>query len=467
MWHPGRRRAPGIGQFGDAARQRRIYYSPQSARAANVDGGKSAVTKRALLLAMLSGVPVAAHAQDAGGGGTTNASSVPANISVADRPRPEYEPIGGRIGSFFLLPRVDVTGEYNSNLRATPTDGISDATFTIRPSAELNSRWGRHAVDFRGYFLQTLHAKTTSEDFTNYGIGTLGRYDAGQATTISANASFDKLAEPRTDINSISGSRSPIQYRNYAAGLSVYQRFVAFDVSGSVGIQKQSFDDAVSLAGQPIDLEYRDNTSINGSLEGRKRLATGTTAIIHVETTRINYDLNPIGGVDRNSQSYRIEGGLGLALSRLIYGDVRVGYFKQDNDDPRFNDSTGLSFSANLLYSVTPLTSIRLTANRSVEPGGSTVSSGNVRSSAAVTVDHELRRNIVLSGFGSYSHVEAQTIGAINFADADEYQLRGSVLYYANRRLRLNASVAHIGRRSDVLTSFDVNLARAGVTLML
>ena len=42
--------------------------------------------------------------------------------TVLTRPRPELDPLGVRLGSFFLFPRADVVESFNDNIFATEKD---------------------------------------------------------------------------------------------------------------------------------------------------------------------------------------------------------------------------------------------------------------------------------------------------------------------------------------------------------
>ncbi|SOB81104.1 hypothetical protein SAMN06297144_1399 [Sphingomonas guangdongensis] len=415
---------------------------------------------KGLLLAGIGMVaPHAAEAQDA-----VSSAALPTNVSIAQRARPDYDPIGGRIGSFFLYPRLDLTGYYTSNLRAQDNnDAISDVFLDVRPSARLASVWSRHSLQADVYYARTVHANYPREDFSQYGGNVTGRYDIGRSGFASLTANAARIAEPRTDINSNLASRSPITYLNLSASGQVSQDFARFGVSVSGGLNKQTFDNGTTFSGLPLSQEFRDNTNYNGQVEGRYRLGANTRLLARVGGGGIRYDINPFNGFDRDSNFYRVEGGVGLTFSELLSGSVTAGFYRQDNADPRFLDSSGLSFSADLLYSPTALTSVRLTADRTVEPGGSTITSGNVRGTGAVTVEHELRPDLILIGNARYSHVEPQ--GAI--PGADEYGGSASALYYLSRRFRFNASVGYSARSSDFFPKFNAVIASAGVTVTL
>ena len=149
--------------------------------------------------------------------------------------------------------------------------------------------------------------------------------------------------------------------------------------------------------------------------------------------------------LNRDSSGYNIDGGVTLELSRLIFGSLRVGYLKRKYQDPRLFDFGGLSYSGDILWNVTPLTSLRFRASRSVEDTSSLFYAGNTRSDFGVTVDHELYRYVILSGDASYGHFRPNGIGV----GGDEYLGGGRARYLINRRYSVSAGVRHAGRSSD------------------
>jgi hypothetical protein len=414
--------------------------------------------KRYWLAGLGALLPAAGHAQEA-----TTAAELPANVSVLQRSRPDYEPIGGRVGSFFLYPRLDLTGFYTSNLRAQEFDAVSDVFFDIRPSARIVSTWSRHSLQGDVYYNRSVHARFPREDFSQYGGSVAGRYDYSGTGAITVTGAAARIAEPRTDINSNLASRSPITYTNLSLSGSVSQDFNRLGVTAGGNVNRQNFNDGITFTGVPLSQGFRDNTNYSGSLEGRMRVGANTRALARVIAGGINYDDNPLGGFDRNSNFYRVEAGVSLTVNQLLSGSVTAGYYRQNNSDPLFIDSSGLSFSADVLYNPTSLTSIRLFADRTIEPGGSTVTSGNVRGTVALTVEHELRPDLVLVGNARYSNVEPQ--GPIS--GADEYSLGASANYYLNRRFRFNGGVNYSARQSDFFPEYNAVSAFLGVSVTL
>jgi hypothetical protein len=336
-------------------------------------------------------------------------------------------------------------------------------TFDVRPSVDLVSNWTRNYLDLRAYYDKSFHAKTSSENFDQYGASAASRLDFGRATNLFLNGGVDHAVEPRTDINSINATRSPTRYSNVNLGGRLSSTFNRLTVIGSTTLNLQRFSDGETVTGVPIDQDFRDNTILDSYLEGRYLVGAGTSAILHVERSQIDYRDDSFTGFNRNSVAYSVQAGVGLQITNLISGDVRVGYLFQDNRDNRFLDTSGVGFSADIVWNVTPTTTIRLFADRSIEPGGSTVTTGNIRSTGSATVEHELLRNFVITGNVRYSNIDPQGIAGT----ASEIEGRAGAIYYLSRRFRFNASLDHYARRGDIFGRFDVNAATLGVTVTL
>jgi len=134
-----------------------------------------------------------------------------------------------------------------------------------------------------------------------------------------------------------------------------------------------------------------------------------------------------------------------LELSQLIFGTIQAGYMTRNFDDPRLHDVSSPSFDANVLWNVTPLTSIRATAGRSVEESASTVSAANVRSDVKLEVHHELYRYVLLTGELDYGHFRSTA----DDSSGSQYAAIVGGRYLVNRRATINGQLRYSKRSAD------------------
>ena len=69
--------------------------------------------------------------------------------TVRDRPRPDYDPNGIRLGAFNLFPALLFDVAFDDNIRAVPKDSdvyFDDTIFVVVPELALESDWSRHEL---------------------------------------------------------------------------------------------------------------------------------------------------------------------------------------------------------------------------------------------------------------------------------------------------------------------------------
>lgn len=402
---------------------------------------------RAVTAFVAVAIPACAHAQ-----------GVPANIGVAERARPDYDPIGGRIGSFILYPRIEVAASYDDNIYATPSNTTSDEIIAITPAIRLVSQWQRNSVDLNASYTRNAYLNNDSENSSVIQGNAAGVLDISRQTRVRLQAVAGRFVESRTSFNAVSFTASPTQFTRFGGRLGVDQEFTNFSITAEGGVQKVSFKDSRLPNGANYDQSFRNNTLSDATVRFRYGFRGGASAIAQITADSLHYENELPSGLgfvpfDRDSTGYKAEVGLALELSSLLYGDVRIGYLRRNAADPTIRDVSGLSFGANMLWNVTPLTSVRFIANRTTEDSNSRIVAGNLRSEGTVQVNHELLRNLILDASLRYAVISP--IGPID--DSDEVEGRVGATYFINRRFGLTASYRLYKRSSDILNDFTSN----------
>jgi hypothetical protein len=118
-----------------------------------------------------------------------------------------------------------------------------------------------------------------------------------------------------------------------------------------------------------------------------------------VQATRdqVDYRNNALAGATRNSTTLELLGGVRFELPIAARGEIGVGYVRANYADPDFRDFSGLAVNANMSLFPTQLTTVTLSAERSVRDSGISASRGYVATTAGIQVDHELLRSLILN----------------------------------------------------------------------
>lgn len=393
--------------------------------------------------------------------------SVPEGVSAADRARPDYAPIGGRIGSFFLYPTVSATLVGTDNVRATDGDRESEFYSVLHADLLLRSNLARHGLKLRAFADQSVHARFSHEDVTRFGGQFDGQLDISRDTQLTVRGLAERQAEERSSYNNLTAARAPVRYGHYLAALALNQSLSPVTLSAGLSYDRFDYDNAVSFAGEPISQRYRTHEQVSGTGAATYTIHPGFAVLVRGSVDKRSYPLpanSPLqpGGLSRDSSGARIEAGLKLDLTSLLYGEVRVGYMRRDYSDPAYIDTSGLSFGADLLWNVTPLTSVRFGADRSVDEASSTTIAGNRRTQFDLSLDHELLRNLILTAATSYARIEP--LGPV--PNSSSYLARLDARYLLSRQVSMRAGYLFNKRTSaSVDRRFRENRLSGGLTL--
>ncbi|WP_375396509.1 outer membrane beta-barrel protein [uncultured Sphingomonas sp.] len=381
-----------------------------------------------------------------------HAQSVPTGQGVGDRSRPDYDAIGSRIGAFTLYPSVTATGEATDNYLATDTNRRSDVFFVVRPELYLKSNWARDRVEARAFVSQSVNAKLSGENATQFGASVSSAYEPMRSTQFTLDLSGARYVESRSSLGSFQGSAEPVRFGIYRVGVGASHSFNDLVLGLSAGVSRVDYDDTRFPNGVVVDQDYRDVRSVTAGGSARYDLRNGIGLIVSGQYDDERYDVRPgrpgyVPGVNinRDSSGFNLQGGVTLELSKLIFGSLQVGYISRRYIDPTLNDFGGLSFSGDVLWNITPLTSIRFRASRSIEDTSSPLIAGNTRSDFRLSVDHELYRYVILSGDIGYGSFRPNGIGV----GGDEYTVGIGARYLIDRRFSVTAGLRHSGRTSD------------------
>lgn len=386
------------------------------------------------------------------------------NVSVRERPKPGYEAIGHRAGSFMVYPRVDAGVTFDDNIFATSTNEQSDTIWLVEPRVDIVSNWNRHQLNAtaRARFLE--HSDWTTESRTDYGVAANGRLDVNRQTEVRGRIGYERLTEPRSAIEAFQNINEPIEYsrENYEVGAS--KEFNRLRINGTAEWNRYQFEDAQRGA-VVVPQDYRDRTT--RTLTGRVDYAVSpdTFLFLHAAANQREYETaSPVFG-NRDSEGYDVAVGGDFDLTNLVRGHLRVGYVEQNFDDEsRFGSFSGVSVAGDVDYFLTQLTTVTFRAGRNFQDSGLVNSAGYASTTAGVEVDHELLRNVILNARLDYEQAEHEGIDRSD--DRLNFSIGGT--YLLNRALGLTASYSHFNQESSGLNrGFDFTINRVQVLLTL
>jgi hypothetical protein len=371
--------------------------------------------------------------------------------TVTNRPRPDFDPLGVRAGSFIILPSVGLQEEYNDNIYATKTGEKSDLISVVSPQVSVQSDWGNHMLRFDGGADVGFYADNDSENFEDYRFGANGRVDVTRATKLRPSVSYRRGHEERGSPND-AGGVEPTIYDITSAGLTGSHKFNRLSVALGGTFDKYNYDDVATSLGTIINNDDRDRNEIAGTVRLGYEVSPNYDGFVRGTYNVRNYDSAvDDNGINRDSDGMEIVAGVGIDFGGITFGDFFAGYRSQNYDDPLLETVNGPVVGADITWNVTQLTTVTGTISREIresttqDPVTGNFASGRFFSTVGVAVDHELRRNVLLGANLSASQDDFQ---GINRTDKI-YRAGVSAKYLINRYANIGGEYRLRMRNSD------------------
>jgi hypothetical protein len=387
------------------------------------------------------------------------------NQGVAERPRPDFDPLGLRYGSLILRPEVTVEVGSDSNVSYSAANEQEDTFLVLKPRVAAETDWSRHALRAELGLDDIKFQDVESEDHTDVYARGEGRLDIRRGTYLLAGGAQERFTERRGDPDSPLTAAKPIRVELRRAHIAAAHEFNRARVSLRLDREGLNYKDAPLIGGGIADQDQRDHitTTLTGRVE--YALSPDTALVAQAATNRREYEVSPPRApVDRDSEGASYLVGINTDLTNLIRGEIILGYLYQDYDDPTLETARGLAAEANIAYFATPLTTLTFKARREVEETLTTGASSYVATSAEARVDHELRRNVLLTAGVGMLNRDFQGMTR----DDDILLADAGARFLLNRRIELGARWRYERQESSgpiADPDYDVNRFSVSATL--
>jgi hypothetical protein len=381
-----------------------------------------------------------------------------------------FGPVGDYAGSFLIKSAVELRGGYDTNPgRTSVPQGVP--FWVVAPEFLAVSDWERHALvaDLRG-------------SFTGYGNSlppTINGAVSSAPTDIN-RPDFTGHIDGRVDVTDFTHITSDLRLRvgtdnpgspNVAAGLAKYPVFATF--GSTIGLDQQ-FNRLDIAAGATFDRTvYQNSVLTDGSIASNADRAYNQYGGVG----RVSYDLLPgvkpfveaeadsrfhdqivdNSGFARNSTGGYAKAGTSFEFSRLLTGEIAVGFAERNYADPRLGQLSGLLTSSSLTWTATPLTTAKFYSTTSIDETIVPGVSGVLTHTYTFEVDHDFRRWLTAVGKFTYGTYDYQGDGRFDRT----YSLEGDLIYKLTRELWIKGTL-----RRDILNS-NVPLASSASTVVM
>jgi hypothetical protein len=341
--------------------------------------------------------------------GVARAVQAPVNALPASEPPPArrrakpeedaYAPLGIDLGGLTVLPAIEQDIGYDTNPNRISGGAKGSAFSRTQGEMSLRSDWTRHGLD--GFLRGSYDAyRDASEADRPEGEGRLGlRLDAARDTQIDLESRFRlDTQRPGSPELGVAVRGRPL-VAGYGASAGVTQRFNRLQVGLRGSIDRTAYEDARLTSGATLDQSDRDLNQYTLRLRTGYEVHPGLIPFVEASADARVYDRAvDNSGYRRDSTGLSARVGSTFEITRTLTGEASAGYQVRDYEDERLPQLRGAIADASLVWSATPLTTVRLTAASALDETSLVGSSGAVNRRASLSVQHDLRRNLSVTG---------------------------------------------------------------------
>ncbi|MGH7044438.1 MAG: outer membrane beta-barrel protein, partial [Acetobacteraceae bacterium] len=322
----------------------------------------------------------------------THAPGTAPGITVRSRARPQYDPLGVRLGLLEVRPRLDFGFGYDSN----PTGlahGAGGLVRRIAPSLMLGTGQGDNTVGI-ALGMDNLRVRgVPAADRTDWTAAAGLRHRFGP-DELRLEAAERALHEDGGEIGALPTDR-PLPYR-----LTVLR--AAYRIGGgqvsltpALGFAAWRYDPA-SLGGVSVTQTYRNRDVVQGELTARYGLAPRSDLLLVLRGTRSHYVTPEAGVPTRDSTGVAAligaEGGDGALHLRLL-----AGWEQRDFAAAPYGSHAAPIAEAQAVWQPDGMTTLTATLSRRIEDAAEEGVAGYTETTGGLRLDREARRNLLVS----------------------------------------------------------------------
>ncbi|MGL6060686.1 MAG: outer membrane beta-barrel protein, partial [Bradyrhizobium sp.] len=368
--------------------------------------------------------------------------------------------VGDYAGSFLLKGAVELSAghETNPGRLAVPQ---GSPFYVIAPEFLAVSDWERHAVvaDLRGSFTGYGNNLMPNTDGTplsapldidrpNF-VGHIdGRVDVSRDTRLTAQGRLLVATDNPGSPNVQAGlERYPI-YTTIGSTIGIDQFFNRLQVSGGATVDRTDYQWSKLTDGTKTSNDDRNFTQYGGIGRVSYEVMPGLKPFGEIQGDRRVHDLYlDRSGFARDSTGGYLKAGTSLEFSRLLTGELAIGWAERTYVDPRLPRLQGRLTTASLVWTATPLTTAKYYSDTQLVETTLPDTAGILVRTHTIEVDHDFRRWLTAIGKFSYGTLDYQG----NVRRDQTYAVSGDLIYKMNRSIWIKGTLRRDWLESNVL----------------
>jgi hypothetical protein len=363
-------------------------------------------------------------------------------LAVYERPLPDYDPVGFRIGSFYVFPSVDLGYEFNNNIFAGPSK-TSDQTFTVSPKVGIRSNFEEDQLNFNVQSANAFFVNHGTENYNDYQADANGRYYLTPTIVAFGRGGVAHLHEGRGSPNAQSPTE-PTEFNDYTAYGGVAQTGLELQLQADVFFERLQFQSVLVPGGSLSSNGFRNRNQVITTARAGYEFSHQLVGFVRGAYNDRAYDETQ-SGFTRDSNGVSGDVGIDLDLNSIFVAEAFGGVMRQDYSDSRFGATTAADFGLDSVWNVTPRASILFGALRSIDETTILPSSGILTTNVSTGAQYQFFPN--LQGRIDYTHSFLDFERTAFHDDVDAVSVGAN--YFMGRNIILKPYLSYVTRDSN------------------
>jgi hypothetical protein len=382
-----------------------------------------------------------------------------------------FGPVGDYAGSFLIKGALELSGGYDTN-PGRLNKPIGSPLYMVSPELVVMSDWERHALvadlrgSFTGYgnqmpatidgFASPAPVNLDRPDFTGH---VDGRIDVDGDLKLTSQLRLRLATDNPGSPNIQAGLAKYPVYATFGTTLGVDQTFNRFEVAAGATVDRTAYTDSRLTDGSTFSNDDRNFNQYGGIGRFSYDLKPGLKPFAEIEgDTRVHDQAADRNGYFRDSSGGYAKVGTSFEFTRILVGELSIGYAARNYVDPRLSPLSGFLTTGSLIWTVSGLTTAKFNADTQIQETTLVGSPGILVHTYTAEVDHDFRRWLTGIGkftYGTYDYQE-------NVRHDKTYSIEGDLIYKLNRNLWVKGTL-----RRDILNSNVPGASSQATVVML
>jgi hypothetical protein len=384
-------------------------------------------------------------------------------VTVASRLRPDTQPEGVREGAFKLLPTLEQSVGYDSNVLGGSRP-LGSWMVGTHPSLLAASDWSRDALGAYVSADDRRDLDVPGQNRTDWTVSLGGSLDIGRDRLTLAVAHIDSHQD-RTELDALPADR-PVPFQVNDARVSYAWTSGRWTVTPNLEASSWHYG-ATTILGAPASQSYRDRTVLQGGTTVSYELAPQRTLVFVTRAIGQDYAHRAPGQTTLNSTGYQALVGFDYDDDAVWRYRLLLGAEHRDFAAASFPARTAAIAEGEVAWMPSGMTTVTASVSRSMEDAAQEGVAGFIYTNAKLTLDHELQRDLLLHTSVGLQRADFLQGGS----QQTSFGFDAGATWLVNRHVQLSATYGLATQRGSgtagLQVSGDYNRSLALLTLRL